>query len=538
MKEARRVQSALCSLALASTLVTSCGPEPGQYGGRPVALGVTSAPSTLNDVLSSGSNIERELIELLYLSLVEPSSDVSSGPQTYRPELAESWSFSADRRQLTFFLRPDARWSDGRPITAADVRFTWEAQTSPETTWSVADLKRHIVDVAVIDDWTVRFDFDEVTATQLADANEGVVLPQHVWGRLAFERWRQQPDWFAERMVTSGPYRILRWEPGEAPDLGRNDQYFDPALPRIDRVEMTVVNDEGTLLRMLETGDLHFVAQLRPRNVSQVERSSTLRVIRFPRRQYNFVAWNVRRPWFRSREVRRALAHAVDRQAIVDTILSGQGRVATSFLPSSYWAHDRSIEPWPFDPEEARRLLRQEGWIDRDGDGWLDRDGLAFRFELITNARSDVRWEALQLIRESLRQVGIDARASRLERTAMEAATVAHEFDAALTAISPDTTLNLTLLLHTSGIQGGYNFSAYSNPEVDRRIEAINRSDGVGEMTELAKQVQRIVHDDQPMLFLWEPFGLSAVSVELENVAPDARSDIGSLPHWSWRTGD
>ena len=492
----------------------------------------------LNDVLSDGETIEREIFELLYLSLAEPSANLSLGPQTYAPELAESWSFSDDRRELTFALRRDARWSDGNPITAADVRFTWEAQTSPSTAWALADLKRHIADVVVVDELTVRFVFDEVSATQLADANEGAILPRHVWGELPFERWRQEPAWFAERMVTSGPYRIARWEPGEAPQLVRNDHYFDPTLPRIDRVEMIAVNDEGTLLRMLEAGELHFASQLRPRNVEQVESSPWLRVIDYPRRQINFIAWNIRRPWFRSPRVRQALAQAVDREAIVETVLSGQANVASSVVPSCFWAHDPTIEPWPFDPTEAQRLLGEEGWVDRDDDGLLERDGMPFRFELMTNSGAEIRWEALQVIRESLRQIGIDASIRRLETSAAVSAMRAHEFDAVLTAISPDTTLDLSFTLHTAAIDGQYNFSAYSNREVDALIEAINRSDDADEMAELARQVQRIVHRDQPMLLLWEPLGLAAASVELENVEPNEISVLGSLSRWSWRRGD
>lgn len=524
--------------ALASALALACTepPQARDARQRPLSVGISSAPSTLNDVLSGGETIERELFELLHLSLVEPSADLSSGPQTYAPELAESWSFSDDRRELTFVLRRDARWSDGHPVSAADVRFTWEAQTSPETAWAFADLKRHIADVVVVDEWTVRFLFDEVSATQLADANEGVILPRHVWGELPFERWREEQAWFADRMVSSGPYRVARWKPAAAPELVRNEQYFDPTLPRIDRVELVVVADEGTQLRMLQSRELDFVAQLRPRNVAQVESSSWLRVIHYPRRQINFIAWNTRRPFFRSSRVRRALAHAVDRQSLVDTVLSGQALVASSVVPSSFWAHDSSIQPWPFDLQEARRLLREEGWIDRDGDDWLDRDGSTFRFELVTNAGSEVRWEALQVIRENLRRVGIDATISRLEITTAVSAMQSHEFDAALTAMSPDTTLDFSFTLHSGAIEGQYNFSAYTNPAVDALIESINRADDPGEMAALAAQVQRIVHHDQPMLLLWEPLGLAAATVELENVEPDAVSVLGSLPRWSWRS--
>jgi peptide/nickel transport system substrate-binding protein len=514
--------------------VIGCGgpPPPGE---RPLSIGLTGSPATLNDVLSSGVNLERELIELLFLTLLEPGADFGSGPPEYEPRLAESWELSADRRELTFFLRSDARWSDGVPVTAHDVRFTWEAQTSEATGWAYADLKRHIVDVVVVDDHTVRFVFDEPSATQLADAAEGAILPRHVWGELPFERWRQEPTWFVEHMVTSGPYRIARWRPGQPVVLERNERYHDPSVPRIHRVQTVDAHDEGALLRMLEAGDVDFIWSLRHRDTDRIEANPALRVISYPTRQYNFLAWNLRRPWFQSADVRRALAMAVDRQAIVDTVLAGRARVATSVVPSSLWAHDDSLEPLPYDPDQARRLLAQAGWIDRDGDGWLDREGTVFRFELITNAGSDVRWEALEMIRQDLREVGIDASALRLEPGVAIADMKAHEFDAALTGLSADTSLDLSFVLHSDAIDNSqFNFSAYSNPEVDELIEAIQRADGPEEAEELARCIQQIVHRDQPMLFLWEPLGLTAANSALQNVEPNAVSMFASLPRWSW----
>ncbi|HVS14169.1 MAG TPA: ABC transporter substrate-binding protein [Thermoanaerobaculia bacterium] len=531
------LRGALLSATVLVLAACGGGARPGEE--RPLSVGVTGSPSTLNDVLSSGVNLERELIELLFLTLLEPKPDFGTGPPSYGPRLAESWQLSEDGLELTFFLRADASWSDGVRVTAHDVRFTWQAQISEETGWAYSDLKRHIADVQVVDEHTVRFVFAERSSTQLADAAEGAILPRHAWGELPFGRWRQEPTWFAEHMVTSGPYRVARWQPGLPLVLARNDRYHDPSLPRIGRVQTIDAHDEGALLRMLEAGDVDFIWSLRHRDTDRIEANPALRVISYPTRQYNFLAWNLRRPWFESAQVRRALALAVDRQAIVDTVLGGRGRVATSVVPSSLWAHDRSLEPLPYDPAAARGLLEGAGWIDRDGDGWLDRAGVAFRFELITNAGSDVRWEALEMIREDLRELGIEATARRLEPGVAVAAMKGHDFDAALTGLSADTSLDLSFVLHSDAIDNGqFNFSAYSDPEVDALIESIQQADGPGEAAELARRIQQIVHRDQPMLFLWEPLGMTAASAALLGVAPTGVSVFASMPYWSWAAAD
>jgi peptide/nickel transport system substrate-binding protein len=153
----------------------------------------------------------------------------------------------------------------------------------------------------------------------------------------------------------------------------------------------------------------------------------------------------------------------------------------------------------------------------------------------MTNSGTEVRWEALQMIREDLREVGIDATVRRMEINAAVAAMTSLDFDAALTGLNADTSLDLSFVLHSAGIGEQFNFSAYSNPEVDRLIEQINRSGDSEEATVLARRVQQIVDRDQPMLFLWEPLGLTAASADLEHVEPNAVSLFRTLPYWSWR---
>ena len=134
-------------------------------------------------------------------------------PEDFAPELAQSWETSEDGLMLTFRLR-EAFWSDGKPITAGDVRFTWQAQTSPDVPWIGAESKQMIRDVEVIDDRTVTFHFERAYPYQFVDAIEGGIVPQHVFGRVPFERWKDH-DWSQAR-VGSGPFVLHEHRPGQA----------------------------------------------------------------------------------------------------------------------------------------------------------------------------------------------------------------------------------------------------------------------------------------------------------------------------------
>ena len=306
-----------------------------------IAVGATIADlSGVNELLASDIQFTTDVLDQLFLQLLSEQADFAEHPPTFAPELALSYDWSDDHRALTFHLREDAVWSDGVPITAEDVRWTWQAQVSAEVAWSYADLKDAITDVEVVDPHTVRYHFREAYSSQLLDAIEGKILPKHVWSEIPFAEWRQRADWFRDHLVTSGPFRLAAWRPGEEIVLARNERYFDPALPKLDRVVFRVVPDAATHVEQLLAGALDFACGVTPADATRIANRSDLRILAFDNRQYDYIAWNSLRAPFDDPEIRRALTLAIDRQALVDTLFKGYARVASSPIPSNIWAHD------------------------------------------------------------------------------------------------------------------------------------------------------------------------------------------------------
>jgi len=532
------------SLALlaAALLLAGCrgGTEPAgssgggnapQRGGTAV-MGWVAEPGGVNELILPSSQVTGEMLFRVFLRLMEEQPDFEQHPPTMAPQLAKSWEFSDDHKTLTFHLREDAVWSDGVPITAEDVRWSWQAQINPDVAWDSVDHKRRITDVEVVDPHTVRMRFTQAYAKQLLDANEGVILPKHAWSQIPFAKWRQSGEWFKAHLVVDGPFTITSWQPGQQVVLERNRRYYEKELPYLDRIVLRTVPDQASLLAQLLNGELDFVPQVAPGDAAQVQAKPRLELIPYWFNLYVGVDWNTERPLFSDPEVRQALTLAIDRQTIVDTVLGPYGRVATSPILTSVWAHDQSLQPWPYDPARARAILAAKGWKDTDGDGVLDRGGKPFAFELLTNAGNKPRADATVMIQEQLKKVGIRVEPRQVEFNTLVSQTAEGKYDAFISGQSLDTSLDMTENFHSRSITEGSNLTRYRNPELDRLLEtAANRPDMLAEKPYLEK-IQQILYRNQPITLLWESKRLTAVNKRLRNVKPTMQWSLFNLKEW------
>lgn len=508
-------------------------PASGPRRGGTVVTGWTAEPGGVNKLIMPSSQISSEVLYRMFLHLLEEQPDYQEHPPTFKPLLAKSYEFSPDRKVITFHLRDDVVWSDGVPVTAEDVRWTWQAEMNRDVAWEGIDSKRWIQDVEVVDPHTVRFHFTRAYAKQILDANESPILPKHAWEKLPFSQWRQNADWFRQHLVVDGPFTIASWEPQQQIVLARNGRYFEKGLPYLDRVVLRQVPDQAAGFTQLLSGDLDFLAQIAPSDAPRAKSSSRLELLSYWANLYVAVAWNNDHPLFKDPEVRRALTLAIDRQTIVDTLLGDLGQVADSPVLTTVWAHDDSIHPWPYDPSEARRILAAKGWKDTNGDGILDKGGKPFAFELISNAGNQLRADATVMIQDQLKKAGIRATPRLVEFNTLVDQTTEGSFEAAIMGFTPDTSLDLTGNYHSQSIgRDGSNVMRYRNPEVDRLIvEAAAQPDLAGMKSDLAR-IQQIMHREQPVTFLWESKRLTAVNKRVKNAKPTPNYALFNLKEW------
>jgi len=495
----------------------SCGrgaDEPGaarpRRGGT-IVLGSISDVDSWNEYRSQQS-FAVNLLRRVFLRLALEPASPEAGPGAYTPLLAESWSFSEDGRTLTFRLR-EATWSDGRPISADDVRFTWLAQTSEEVAWVGASTKEHITDVEVLDPRTVIFRFDIDYPYQLADAVDGGILPRHAFGEIPFEQWTSH-DW-STISIASGPFLLESHRPGLETVLVRNPSYFAEGYPLADRVVVRYVPDIGNLLTQLRAGEIDYVEGVPPRDASRLAGDTDLTLIPFDYPAYDYLGWNGTRAPFADPELRRALTLAIDRQALVDDLLYGYGKVSNGPLPSSWWGAAREIEPWPYDPEEARRILAAKGYA-------ADGGGRALELELLTNSGNRTREDMLVKIQEQLSRVGVRAEVRPLEMRAMREKVTSGDYDGYLGGWVFSGRVELAVFFRTGS---PYNVVGYHSAEADALFEELDGCATWETMEPLLRQVQERIHEDQPYTFLYEMKRIAAHGPRLGGVEIDIPSD-------------
>jgi peptide/nickel transport system substrate-binding protein len=499
--------------------------------GGTVVIGWSAAPTGVNEVVTQGTAVTTEVLRQLFLRLVEEQPDFEVHPPTFAPQLARSYEWSPDHKVLTFHLRDDVVWSDGVPVTADDVRFTWQAQIHPDIAWPSAYMKEHVTEVEVVDPHTVRFHFSHPYAKQLLDVNEGGILPKHAWEKLPFSKWRENGDWFLEHLVVDGPFTVSSWQPQQDVVLVRNERYYRKGRPYLDKAVIRSAADAAGLMTQLLNGEMDFIPQVSIADADRVKADPRLELIHDWFRLNVCLMWNLRQPRFADPDVRRALTLAIDRQTIVDTLFGATGRVGVSPIVQSVWAFDRTLEPLPYDPAEARRILESKGWKDTDGDGILDQGGKPFSFVLLSNAGNQQRNDAAVMIQDQLKKVGIRVEPRVVEFNSLVSDATSGTFDAMVFGFLMDTSLDLTGQFGSSSFQDG-NFGAYKNPELDRLMAEAMRKPEIREAKPLLDRIQQTIHRDQPVTFLWESQRLSAVNRRVHDVKPNVLFSLFNLEDW------
>lgn len=545
MTQLYKLFAPLLSALLLAGAVAGCGGDRNGRGSTedveipsdPVAGGtlVIGYPSDLpgvNEAIVTSSQATDEILYRMFLHLLDEQPDYQERPPTFKPRLAESYEFSEDHKSLTFHLRPGVLWSDGEPITAEDVRWTWEAQTHPKIAWDGVSMKKTIVGVEVIDPLTVRFDFTHSYPGQLVHANEGGILPKHAWSKLPFEEWRGNGQWFVDNLVVSGPYVLDSLKPQQEVVLRRNERYYEEGLPYIDRVVLKVVPDTQNQLAQLFSGGLDLMRQVPAASAKDVDAHPDTRLITFWPPQFGTVIWNLRNPIFLEPEVRRALALGLDRKAIVETIWYGQALPADSPIISTVWGHNDELKPLPYDPEAARQLLAKHGWEDRDGDGVVDREGKELAFELSTHPGNQERIDAAVMIQDQLRRIGVKVIPRILEWNRLDQIMTNGEFDAIIMGLGLETSLDVSAYFHSSSIGSELNFGAYSNPLVDELLVDIRSRLNPEDALPSLYRLQEILQQEQPQTLLWESKRLVGVRRRVHDASPSPIGTLDGLRNW------
>jgi peptide/nickel transport system substrate-binding protein len=453
------------------------------------------------------------------------------------PRLARSWEVNADTTALTFHLRDDVHWHDGRRTSAHDLQFSYERARDPGTGYIYSGMFAPYGRAEVVDSFTWRVGL-EPHAEFLDVWRVFAPVPRHVLEGVAPEDLARHP--FATRSpVGNGPFRFVERVAGQRWVFEANPDF--PAelggRPYLDRVVYRVIPEPTTLLTELLTGGIDVYTRAPVEQAERIARDPGVRLVHYPDRAWTHVVWNHRRAPFGDARVRRALTLAVDRQAVVETARAGYGSVANSTVAPVFPQHDPAAgADLGFDPDRARALLAEAGLRDRDGDGVLeDPAGRPFRFTLEVPQGYPERRDAGEMVQADLRRIGVDARLRTTEFNSLLARLSdarRRDFDAVVLSWAPEYRIDDSELFACRKRDAPVAFTGYCDPATDALLDSIARTVDRARAQGLWSRYQHRIARDQPVTFLFFSEQLHGIGRRVQGAAPDARGYWVGIERW------
>ncbi len=505
----------LLLLAVISVLAVSCGKPP---SGGSLVYGLTLTPSGIDPHIDASSELGIPLTSV-YDPLVWLTPD-----GRFVAGLAEEWEISDDGLTYTFYLRDDVTFHDGTPFNAEAVRFSLDRIADPETqSRKAGGMLGPYERTEIVDEHTARVHFTEPYApflTSLSTVYLAMVSPEAVaeWG-----------DEYQFHQVGTGPFRFEEYVPRDHLTLVRNPDYdWAPSFfehqgsPRLEEVTFRFYTDPATRALALESGEADVMGEIPPQDAVSLDESEDYRLIpvSVPGQPLQFFV-NTRRAPLDDQRVRQALIYAVNRPAIVRTVFREYSLPAYGPLTRPTFAYDPGVEgTYAYDVEQAAALLDEAGWTDSDGDGIRDREGRPLKLDVVLMSWGYIP-EVGQMIQDQLKRVGVDmeSREMTFSNAISEVAEGNYHLIPFLFSSSDPDIIRTTF--HSSNIEGGFNWSKFSDPQLDAWLEA-----GKQEMDETARReiyarIQHAVMEQAIIVPIRDYVNLNAARADVQNLRFD-----------------
>lgn len=401
------------------------------------------------------------------------------------PALAESYDLDEDSNTYTFHLRKGVTWHDGEPFTANDVKFTIEAIMDPANESEIACNYEDVEKIEVIDDQTVSFQLANPNVAFLEYMTIGM-LPAHL-----LEGKDMQSDEYFHAPVGTGPYKFEAWDEGQSITLAKNENYWGGA-PNIDTVIFKIVVDDNAKALQLQSGELN-LAQVTPKDAQTFAEDDAYTVYHMETSDYRGIMYNFNNPlWQKNKALIHAFNCAVDRDAMVDSVLLGEGIPAFGPLARNEFNDPKAVQE-SYDPEKAKELIEAEGWTLGE-DGIYEKDGEKLSFTINCKEGDQVRADLAAIACQNLKDIGVDANyevKSEIDWENQEAFLIGwgSPFDA------DDHTYKVF------GTDKGNNYSAYSDKKVDEALTKARQTADPAERQKYYSDFQKAMVEDPAYTF-------------------------------------
>ncbi len=431
-------------------------------------------------------------------------------------ELVSGWQVSSDQKTITFTLKPNLKWADGKPLTSADVLWTWQAVTNDKNGSPYASDFQLVKKAETPDALTFSVTYSEPYAPAL-DSWAGLqILPKHL-----LQDQDLHTTAFARKPIGSSYYQLDNWSTGENIRLSRNPTSV-LGQAKIDHLVSRIIPDTSAQFLELMAGNIDSMS-LDPTQFSRIvpartKLKETLNLYKELGNSYTYMGFNLKHKPFDDVRVRQAINYAINKQEIIDGVYLGLGiNIASPYKPGTRWSNP-DLQPYAYNPAKAKALLKEAGFV-ANSSGILERDGKPLRFEIVTNQNKEREKSAI-LIQRRLKDVGIEVKIRAIEWASFISRFIkTGDFDVVVLGWSLGLDPDQYSIWHSSQ-QGGdkFNFIGYGNPVVDKLLERGRTELDPAKRQIIYHQFAKVLLEDSPVIYLSAGYGLSAIHKRVKGI--------------------
>jgi peptide/nickel transport system substrate-binding protein len=533
-----RNRISLSALA-AMTLLAACSTDKSAGdGGGTVIVSMGSDAASLFPLLVADET-GKAITDLLFDHLIEiPDAMATTNDAAWEPRLARSWDWSPDSLTVAFHIDPAARFHDGAPVRASDVRYSFRLLVDSVVGAQTAPLLANIDSVSIVDSMTPKFWFKKHLPEQLYDvAYQVPIVPEHVYGKVAPADMKTSD--VLRTPVGSGRFRFAKWEPGVRIELVADTANYR-GRAKLDRVVFMLGVPPTAAPTAVLTGESDFYSAFPIDQAATLDSSTVARGMPYRQMGYGMLGLSPLARKSASRPhpvmelpVRRAISMALDREGMLTNVFNKAGITSYGPFPASAATADTTIRIPAYDTTAAKALLDSAGW--KVGpNGIRQKNGRPLSFELMVPNSSAIRMRFAELIQEQLRRVGVQVEVDKLAFPAFMGRLQTGDFDGVLQTVNTDPSAGgAKQYWATEGIAGHSNFLRYSNPRVDALLDSATRAQEQAVVKRYASRAYQAIADDAPAVWLYTASTLAAVNRRIETQPFRADGWWAHLADWS-----
>ncbi len=499
----------LCALVLTAFLFGCGGEKKGGGGGGTakdtLVIAFKASPTNLDSRVGN-DNPSGRMFDLIYSGLIKVTPNMD-----YAPDVAEKWE-TPDDKTIVFHLNPNAKFQNGQPVKAADVKWTYDSLMAPDFVTSKKSGYSAVDHIEAPDDHTVIFKLKETNPGIFDNLTLGI-LPTGA-----------DTNVYKTKPIGAGPYKVVDFRADDRIVLEAFDQWHSGA-PKIKHVVVRIIPDATTMVLELRRGTVNFEVNSIPfENVAEFDNKSHFKIVKTPGSVYQYIAFNLRDPILSKIKVRQAIAHAIDRERIIRDIQRGYAAPTDTMFALGHWTRADNLPTYPYDPSKAKQLLAQAGYP----------NGFSVTFRTTTDAEANSR---AQVIQQMLKQVGIDMRIQSTETTTFMADIQKGNFQ--LYSLSrngiQDPDFYYVILYSKNIPPEGQNRGYYRNPEVDRLILEGRSTFDREKRRKAYVEIQKIVQQDLPYISLYLQTNVAVMRSNIDGYVQYPAGFLLSVPQMSIR---